>query len=89
MWVFVSPRLQFRFDGFTMDVKASYTVRRIKDMIWDHGDVLPDMQDLSCRGLMSEDDVTLSGYSVQNGDVLWLSLKPDSIANADCENTPP
>lgn len=71
-----------------MDVKASYTVGRIKIMIWDRSDVLPDMQDLSCRGLMSEDDVTLSDYSVRNDDVLRLSLKPHLIANADCDDAP-
>ena len=59
-----------------MNVKASYTVGRVKSMICDRGDVHPDMQDLGCRGLMSEDDVTLSSYSVQSGDLLRLSLKP-------------
>lgn len=89
MRVFVSPCLPFRFDGFTMDVKASYTAGRIKVMIWDRGDVPPEMQDLSCRALMSEDDVTLFGYNVQNGDVLRLSLKPPLVANADCDDAPP
>ena len=84
----MSPCLPFRFDGFTMDVKASYTVGRIKVMIWDRGDVPPDMQDLSCRGLMSEDDVTLSCYNVQNGNVLRLSSQPKLIAQADCDDAP-
>ena len=88
MWVFVFSCLPFRFNGFTMNVKASYTVGRVKIMIWDRGDVHPDMQDLSCRGLMSEDDVTLSGYSVQSGGVLRLSLKPPLIAKADCDDAP-
>ena len=88
MWVFVSPRLPFRFDGFTMDVKASYTIGRIKIMIWDRGDVLPDMQELSCRGLMPEDGVTLSDYNVQNSDVLRLCLKPHLIAKAGCDDEP-
>ena len=89
MRIFVSPCLPFSFDGFTMDVKASYTVRRVKIMIWNRGDVHPDTQDLSCRGLMSEDDVTLSACSVHSGDVLRLSLKPPLIANADCDYAPP
>ena len=86
MRIFVSPCEPFRFDGFTMDVKGSYTVGRVKVMIWERGDVHPNMQDLSCRGLMSDDDVTLSDYSVQSGDVLRLSLKPPLIANADSDD---
>lgn len=71
-----------------MDVKASYTVGKVKVMIWDRVDVLPDMQYLSCRGFMSEDDVTLSGYSVQSSDVLRLSSQPKLIAQADCDDAP-
>ena len=88
MKVFVSPCLPFRFDGFTMDVRASYTINKIKVMVWDRSDVLPEIQGLSCHGHMYEDNIMLFGYNVQNGDVLRLFLESPLVANADCDDAP-
>ena len=71
-----------------MDVRTSYTVNRIKVMIWHRCGVHQDMQDLSCHGNTYEDSMMLSDYDIQNGDVLRLCLRSALVANADCDYAP-
>ena len=89
MKVFVSPCLPFGYDGFTMDVRPSCTVKKIKVMIWNRSDVFPDLQDLSCHGHMYSDNMKLSDYNIQNGkSATAVFLKSPLAANADCDDAP-